>query len=310
MTKSFHRIFIIGAGAMGAAYGSILYDMDPTCVSFIVRGERAKRLKERGLIVNGRPYPIHVVTPDRNVEPPDLIMVAVKSHQLPQALEDMKSLVGNSTVFLSVMNGIESEEQLGAVFGMDKVLYAVAVGIDAMRDEHKVTFSNRGKLYFGEADNSVLTERVKTLQSLFSKAGIISETPRSMIRVLWWKFMINVGINQASAVLHAPYGVFQSFPEASSLMESAMGEVMMLAKASKIDLTEKDINEWHGFLSSLAPTGKTSMLQDVEAGRKTEVEIFAGKVISLGKAYNKPTPVNETLYRILRVTEQRYLQSK
>jgi 2-dehydropantoate 2-reductase len=128
-----------------------------------------------------------------------------------------------------------------------------------------------------------------------------------MIRTLWWKFMINVGINQASAVLRAPYGVFQSLPEARDLMESAMQEVILLARAMNINLSGKDVDEWLAFLSTLAPGGKTSMLQDVEAGRKTEVEIFAGKVISLGKAYNRRTPVNETLFKILRVMERRSL---
>ena len=304
MTSAFHRIFIVGAGAMGAAYGSMFHDMDPGCVSFVARDERAKRLKEKGLVVNGRHYALPVVTPEQSVPPADLIMVAVKNHHLPQAIEDMRDLVGKRSVILSVMNGIESEEQLGAALGMEKVLYAVAVGIDAVREGHVVTYSKRGKLYFGEARNSAHTERVKALQALFTGAGIVSEIPEDMIRTLWWKFMINVGINQASAVLRAPYGVFQTLPEAGNLMESAMQEVILLAEAQNIDLSEKDIKEWLAFLASLAPTGKTSMLQDVEAGRKTEVEIFSGKVVSLGKACGVPTPVNEALYRILKVMEQ------
>jgi 2-dehydropantoate 2-reductase len=302
-----NRVFIIGAGAMGAAYGSMFHDMDPGCVSLIATGERAERLKEKGLVINGRSYALPVVTPDRRVPPPDLIMVAVKNHHLPQAILDMRNLVGDHTVLLSVMNGIESEEQLGAAFGMDKVLYAVAVGIDAVREGNVVTYSKRGKLYFGEARNAALSARVKAFQALFPLAGIISEVPEDMIRTLWWKFMINVGINQASAVLRAPYGVFQSLPEARDLMESAMQEVILLARAMNINLSGKDVDEWLAFLSTLAPGGKTSMLQDVEAGRKTEVEIFAGKVISLGKAYNRRTPVNETLFKILRVMERRSL---
>jgi len=151
---------------------------------------------------------------------------------------------------------------------------------------------------------------VKALQALFIRAGILCEIPEDMIRTLWWKFMINVGINQTSAVLRAPYGVFHSFPEAMELMESAMQEVITLARAVNINLSEKDVKEWHTFLSSLPPTGKTSMLQDVEAGRKTEVEIFAGKVVSLGKACGVPTPVNETLHRILKIMEQRFTRRK
>jgi len=205
------------------------------------------------------------------------------------------------------MNGIDSEKQIGAVYGVEKVLFAVAVGIDAVREGGHVTYSRNGKLYFGEAENRVTTERVKALQALFDRAGILHETPDDMIRALWWKFMINVGINQASAVLRAPYGVFHRFREARDLMEAAMREVIRLAKAAKISLSEQDIQEFYSFLTKLSPDGKTSMLQDVEAKRKTEVEIFAGRVIELGEQYGVPTPVNETLYRILRITEQ-YLE--
>jgi 2-dehydropantoate 2-reductase len=124
-----------------------------------------------------------------------------------------------------------------------------------------------------------------------------------MIRMLWWKFMVNVGMNQASAVMRAPYGVIQSSPHARELMEALMREVVVLAKAGGINLVEKDIDDWYGFLKTLSPRGKTSMLQDIEAGRKTEIEIFAGKVVELGKTHGIPTPVNETLLRIISVLE-------
>ena len=307
MGRSFERISIIGAGAMGAAYASMFHDMNPGCVFFHAGGQRYRRLREQGVIVNGRPFSIPVIKPDDNVPPSDLVLVAVKNHQLPEATKDMRNVVGEKTLFLSVMNGIESEVQIGAVYGMEKVLYAVAVGIDAMREKNVVTYSKKGKLYFGEASNTSLSDRVKALQALFERAGIVSEIPEDMVRTLWWKFMINVGINQASAVLRAPYGVFHSFKEAMELMESAMQEVISLAGKAKIHLVEKDLEDWHAFLSKLPPNGKTSMLQDVEAGRKTEVEIFAGKVLSLGEQYRVPTPVNQTLFRIVKVTEQAYL---
>jgi 2-dehydropantoate 2-reductase len=120
---------------------------------------------------------------------------------------------------------------------------------------------------------------------------------------MWWKFMINVGINQASAVLRAPYGVFQSSPDARALMRSLMEEVVALAEKAGIDLTDKEIDEWGRVLASMSSAGKTSMLQDVEAGRKTEVEIFAGKVVDLGYRYLVPTPVNVTVQRIIKVIE-------
>jgi 2-dehydropantoate 2-reductase len=87
-------------------------------------------------------------------------------------------------------------------------------------------------------------------------------------------------------------------------MDSAMREAIALAQAAGVDLGERDVADWHAILATLSPQGKTSMLQDVEAGRKTEVEILSGKAVELGRAYGIPTPVNQALLRIIRVLEQ------
>jgi 2-dehydropantoate 2-reductase len=297
-------ISIMGTGAMGSFYASKFSDMDEDCISLMASGDRFVRLKKEGIVVNNKRYLLPVIKPDDSVAPADLVIVAVKNHHLRDAIQDMANRIGEKTVIISVMNGIDSEEQIGAVYGMDKVLYAVAVGIDALREGNAMTYTTQGKLFFGEARNTVLTERVKRIQSLFDRAGIVYETPDDMIRILWWKFMINVGINQTSAVMRAPYGVFQTSQEAQEVMDSAMREVTAVAEAAKIKISGEDIENWYSFLSQLSPDGKTSMLQDVEAKRKTEVEMFSGKMIELGKSYGIPTPVNQTLYRIIKVIER------
>jgi 2-dehydropantoate 2-reductase len=302
---SMERISLIGTGAMGSFYASRLYDMDPHCVALIAEGERYGRLRERGFFVNGQQYRLPVMRPDDDAPPSDLVIVAVKHHHLPQAVLDIRNRVGEKTVLLSVMNGIDSEEALAAAYGRDKVLYAVAVGIDALREDNRLTYTTQGKLFFGEAQNHALSPRVTDLQALFDRAGISYETPGDMIRILWWKFMINVGMNQASAILGASYGVFQASKEARALMESAMREVISVAKKLEVDLSEKDIQDWYAVLDGLSPEGKTSMLQDVEAGRKTEVEMLAGKVVELGKTGGVPTPVNEKMLRSIRAMEQK-----
>ncbi len=97
---------------------------------------------------------------------------------------------------------------------------------------------------------------------------------------------------------------FKLRAEAQALMEASMFEVIELAKCAGVNLSEKDIDDWYPFLNGLSPQGKTSMLQDIEAGRKTEIEIFAGKVVEIGKnMYGIPTPVNRTLLQIVQVLE-------
>jgi len=301
--KSIKKIAIVGAGAIGASYASMFYAMSQDSVSFIAGKGRYEKLKSNGVVVNGNKYNIAVSMPDRATASYDLVIVSVKHHHLPSAIDDLKNIVSDKTVILSFMNGIESEETIGSVIGPEKVLYSIVLGIDAVRIGNSTTYNNQGRVFFGEEKNTALTERVAKIKELFDRAQINYVIPDDMIRTLWWKFMINVGINQASAALRSPYSRFQVPGEARTLMDSAMREVMAIAQRKGIDIHEKDIENWHSVLSGLSPDGKTSMLQDVEAGRKTEVEMFAGKVIELGRNLSIPTPVNDLLYQMIHAIE-------
>jgi len=302
--KEIQRVAILGAGAMGAYFASQFFEAPDFSTALIAKGQRLERLKREGLVINGKPYLIPVIHPDQASVCMDLIIVALKHHHLEEALQGLEKLVGDTTVFLSVMNGLESEEMIGSLYGMDKVLYGISVGIDALRQGNQITYTIPGKHYFGELNNARLSQRVQRVQEAFARAGINYETPVDMLRIMWWKFMINVGMNQASAVMRAPYGVFQDKPSAQKLMEALMSEVIALAEVLNVNLTSQDIDDWYAFLNTLSPQGKTSMLQDIEAGRKTEVEIFGGKVVELGKTYGILTPVNQTVLQIIRVLEQ------
>jgi 2-dehydropantoate 2-reductase len=213
MKPSIGKVAIIGAGALGAAYGSILYEMDPRCVCFIASGERYEKLKREGVVVNGKRYAIALARPEK-ATPADLLIVAVKHHHLDQAIGDMKKAIGPGTTILSVMNGIDSEERIGAVYGMDTVVYGLTLGIDAVREGSRVNYTNQGRIFFGEAKNPDMTDRVQRIHELFDRAGIAHVIPPDMIRSLWFKYMVNVGANQASAVLRANYGALRSSSEA------------------------------------------------------------------------------------------------
>ncbi|GFO60199.1 2-dehydropantoate 2-reductase [Geomonas silvestris] len=295
-------VAIIGAGALGAIYGSLLFQADPASVYFIAGGERGQRLSRDGVVVNGSRFAIPVRTPDE-ATPVELVIVAVKYHQLPQALAELRRAVGPHTVILSVMNGIDSEERLGEEFGPEKLLYGLSLGIDAVRVGNEVSYRNLGRIVFGEKRNEEHSDRVRQVAALFDRAGIAHHTPVDMIRSLWFKYMINVGVNQVSALLGLSYGGVRNDPAARELMEAAMREVIALAQALEVDLSEPDIQEFYRVLETLDADGKTSMLQDVEAGRKTEVEMLAGTVLALGERHGVATPVNRRLFEELRRLE-------
>jgi 2-dehydropantoate 2-reductase len=297
-------VAILGAGAMGAFFAAKFFDAPEFSTALIAGGERHERLTRDGLVVNGKTYHIPVRDPETDGPTADLIIVAVKHHHLPKAVHELRNVVADGTTILSVMNGLDSEKTIGAVYGMDKALYGVSVGIDALRQGNQVSYTTPGRHYFGEAANVPISERVRRVQVAFERAGIPYETPPDMLRMMWWKFMVNVSMNPSSAVMHAPYGVFQASPEARALMEDLMREVIALAQAEGIHLSEQDIADWYPVLQTLSPQGQTSMLQDIEARRKTEIEMFAGKAVELGHRHGIPTPVNETMLRIIHVLEQ------
>jgi len=304
MTRSIERITVIGAGAIGASFASKFYDMDKDCISLMAKGERYDRLKKRGLVINDKHYFMNLIRPEEKMSPSDLVFVAVKYNQLNEAIKDIANRVGKDTLIISALNGIDSEERIYGAYGIKDILYSVVFNTGAQRQANHITFSPQGKIIFGEAKNSRPSERVKKVQSLFAQAGINCDTPEDMIRMLWWKFMCNVGTNQVSTVLGGNHGVIQQSTEARAIMMSAMREVLAIAKAGGINLYETDIENWNSTFSKMPPNWKTSMLQDFEAKRKTEIEMFAGKVIELGKQYGIPTPVNQTLYRIIKAIEQ------
>ncbi|SFT11717.1 ketopantoate reductase family protein [Mucilaginibacter polytrichastri] len=304
MENQINTVYILGIGAVGGLYGAKLHDMDSSILKVIASGDRIARLKQTGLNINGKVYQFNYAEPGDNSQPPaDLIIIAVKHAQLAQAIQAITGFIKPDTIIISLLNGISSEEQIGAAVGMEHLLYAYAIGMDAVRQGNEINFTAPGRIVFGEQHNETLTARVEAVKTLFEKAQIPHQIPVDMLRSLWTKFMMNVGVNQASAVLNATYGVFQQSQEARNLMQLAADEVITLSRQAKVNLEQEDLDAYFTIINTLSPGGKTSMLQDKEAGRKTEVDIFAGTVIALGKKYNVPTPVNQTLYTIIKAME-------
>lgn len=127
-----------------------------------------------------------------------------------------------------------------------------------------------------------------------------------MIRELWLKLMLNVGVNQVTALLRCTYGAIKNSRTVRKLVTEAMYEAVAVSKAENIDLDKNDINNCVEIICSLTPTGKTSMLQDVEAQRKTEVEAFGGTICSLAEKHNIDVPVNKALVKFITALEETF----
>jgi len=300
-------VLLAGAGAIGLFVAETIYKSDPGCISVLAKGERLERYRKNGLRVNGQKLDFRF----SKGEPADLIIVACKFHHLNQIIEDMTPSVGKDTIILSLLNGISSEDIIGAKLGRERLPLAMIIGTDASHNGEETTYSNRGVIYFGDADGKN-GERENSIAEFFTRTGVLFTLEANMKRTLWYKFMMNVGVNQTTAILHLPYkavmkkGGPDEIPEARQLMEKAMREVIAVANAEGIGLNESDIEKQYNTLNGLSPNGYTSMCQDVLAKRKTEAEMFSLTVTDLGKKHKIPTPVNELFYLMLRTVEKSY----
>lgn len=300
-------VSIIGLGALGILFGNKLSKKMPKeNLRIIADKDRIKKYENNNVFCNGELCEFNYVTPEELCQPADLIIFAVKYSALDNAIKDAANQIGEHTIILSALNGISSEAIIGETYGMDKILYCVAQGMDAVKEENKLTYHNMGKLCFGEREPGIMSEKVNRVSEFFEKVEFPYEAVMDMYKRQWGKFMLNVGVNQTVAVYEGNYGDIQKEGEARDTMISAMREVIALSEKAGTNLTEGDLSYWLNILSTLNLQGKPSMSQDMEARRYSEVELFAGEVLELGKKYGISTPVNRKLYDRIKFIEGQY----
>lgn len=295
------KITLIGCGAVGALYGLRLHNLlGNQHVCFLVDDDRKKRYEQQGILLNGERAPFRYCTAEE-AQVADLIILATKNHHLGAAIELMRSSVGPKTVILSLLNGIESEQLLASAFGQEKVLYSFAVGLNSTHMGNTITYTAEGRIVFGEKDNAI-SERVVAIKDLFESAGIAYVVPEDIQLQMWNKFMLNTTYNTISSLLYATYAEFDQ-PSVLNLAYLICKEVQLVAQCEGVHLPDSLIEQNHKIVCSLGVEGKTSMCQDMEAGRKTENAWFCGTVIKLGNKHGIPTPTCQALSLLVEAKE-------
>ena len=301
------KVSLIGLGALGVMYAHHLSKhMDPKDLTIIADKERIARYEKTRFTCNGEPCAFHYA--DSAVAPKekaDLLIFSVKFGALPGAIEEARGFVGENTVILSLLNGIVSEDYIAEAFGREKVLLCVAQGMDAVKEGSVMTYKNMGLLCFGDADGSH-KEAIARVARFFDQTQVPYETPKDMVQRMWSKLLLNTGINQTVTVFESDYGCVQKPGKPRDVMLAAMGEVIQVANAEGIPMGQEDVAYWLKLIDTLNPQGKPSMRQDAEAKRKTEVGLFAGTIIALGKKHGIPTPTNDWLYQRIMEIESHF----
>ncbi len=296
---------IVGMGALGMLYASqISAGLGPESVFFLGDRERIDRYSQMPFSINGIPHSFQIIDCEKAL-PVDFLMVAVKYGALSSALDTMEASIGPDTTIISVMNGIDSEEILAERFGQEKVLYCIAQGMDAMRFGSRLTYTRSGTLYLGTRTIGQ-ESRLKDLTEYFDKAGVSYKAEEDIVKRLWGKFMLNVGINQTCMAFETDYGGVLAPGEAYDVLIGAMKEVISLSQKEGVSLSEEDMTFYFNLIKTLSPESVPSMRQDGIVHRYSEVEMFSGVVRRLAKKHGLMVPVNDMLYEKIKEIEAAY----
>ncbi len=289
-----NHVVLLGAGAIGVLPAAQLAVYDGVKLSVTADAERVARYREEGIFLNGEKLPFQYVSPEE-LDTADLVIVATKMPTLRAALENVAPAVTEKTVFLPVLNGISAREVIGERFPQCRVLGGFHLGHASVREGNRITHDGVGTIYCGGE-----AAALEFASGILKAAGVDVETPENFEVAMWQKFVLNVGINQTQAYFNADYGQVQQSPEMLRMVWDLMEEAVAVGRACGVELGDEVIDSAMMVVCKMPSQVKTSMLQDVQAGRETEVDAFAGTVCCLAEKYGLDVPKNKSVLEKLK----------
>ena len=298
----FKKVVIIGAGAVGCYILWGLSQKENLELAVIASGERKERFERDGFFINDDLFKPVVKTPSEAYGA-DLVIVAVKYNALKSAVSDIKEIVDEHTVVMSLMNGVDSEEVIVSEIGESHIVPSL-IKVASERRENRVYFdpdSTIGIVY-GEKDGKS-TDRTEALARLFEGTGLHYRETDVILSEIWSKFGLNVGNNRPQAILGVGVGAYSDSEHVAAIREGLVKELDAIAKAKGIDISKADSSSFRG--SKVSKRARYSTLQDLDAKRHTEVDMFSGALVRMGKELGIPTPYNEFTYHMIKALEEK-----
>ena len=295
------KVLLCGLGAVGLTVACRVQKNVPDCLKVLLDENRLGKLQQNPMKMNGEEKIFDYVLPSEKDFVADLVIISTKFDGLDSVLENIKNFVGSNTLILPIINGLKAEEKIAEKYGLEKVLRGYFICHSAERIENEVTQDGIFKIVFG-SDDEMKNSKVARF---FETVKIDFEIPEDILYAKWVKFGLNIVVNQCSCLLKMKFGEMQRSEKFIAFAKNILKEVVELAKCEGVQGCEKLVDDVIKALFLMSEDGKTSMWQDIEAGKKTELDIFAGTVLELGKKHNVSTPYNQVFYEMIRLLEGR-----
>jgi len=296
------RILIAGTGGVGGYFGACLARAGHEVV-FLARGKNLAALQSSGITVESIDGDFHLshitaVESVAGLDPVAVVLVTVKSYDTATIARQIAPLVGEDTVVLSLQNGIENESLLASELDLPPLMGAMTeIGAELV-SPGIVRHVAEGTIVFGEMTGHE-SPRGRALAELFTAAGVRHRLSLEMPLMLWSKLSWNAAHNAVTAITHTTAGAAAGIPATAEVLRAAMHEVVAVARAQGILLEPARVDTTIAFSRDHLGTLRTSMLQDLERGRRLEYDAINGAVIRFGETVGVPIPVNRTLYGLL-----------
>ena len=301
------RFAIVGSGAVGGYFGAKLA-RNGQDVTFIARGAHLAAIREHGLRVQSAKlgdFVVHAPASDdaAAVGPVDVVLFTVKAYDNPGALQLVPPLVGERTVVLTLQNGVDSADDVAAVVGPERVLGGTTYVATALEAPGLIVQTGvHRSIIFGEVfgDTSRVSKRVQDIADVMAPADI-QVTPVADGRVpIWDKFVYLAPFSGFTGASRLPIGGIWPDPHVREMFYAAAREIAALAAAEGVQLSSDRFATLEEYMRNIPPTTRSSLLIDLEMGKRIEVEALQGAAVRRAARHNLPLPIISTLYALLR----------
>ena len=298
------RVAIMGAGAIGGFYGGRLAQAGHD-VAYITRGEHLRAIQAGGLTLAGPTGDIVIrgaqATDDPSqVAPVDVVLFCVKLYDTEDAARRIAPLLAKGGVCITLQNGVDACQRIGAIVGNDRVMGGLAFVSALIEAPGVIRYKSKAPtIKFGEADGRI-SERAARFRDACVAAGIPAEVVADIRAALWHKF-VGLAVNASlTSLVRQPAGVCYHDPDLLALARAGFSEGAAIAKALGVKLTD-DIVEWQIRNHQNFPADMyASMYHDVARGRRLELESLSGYIVRKGRELGVPTPFHAMAYACLK----------
>lgn len=293
---------VIGAGAMGGIFGAQLARAGVRTSFLDVSEPLVDRLIADGitLLRDGAEsrVPVHATTDPAELPPADIVAVFVKCFQTEDAVRRAAPVIGEGTTVLSLQNGWGNGETISRLVDPEKLVVGVTYISGTVTGVGRVAWTGSGPTYVGAYDGAH-AERVRPLADTLRAADFEVDEPADVRREIWKKLVLNAATLPTASLTGLTAGALGQPGPMLEVVDATAREAVAVARASGFELDEGEtLQRIHTVLRG-AGDGKASMLQDIEADRRTEIDVITGAVLRAAERAGLDAPVNRALYGLI-----------